>query len=162
LKYLKTNSNITDNLKLEIKVETLKVKTKDISIEFAKAVKLKDINLIEHLLSVKGSFNIQDNELETQDANKEQFINWFGKKLDSVTIYKVAFDQCLHCMIGNKVVLFNGGKFPRVIKDVSERSKTGLMLEIEEDKIIGINFCYVFAKTENLYQFECNQKKGNR
>ncbi len=65
-------------------------------------------------------------------------------------------------MIGNKVVLFNGGKFPRVIKDVSERSKTGLMLEIEDDKIIGINFCYVFAKTENLYQFECNQKKGNR
>jgi hypothetical protein len=54
-----------------------KVKTKDISIEFANAVKLKDINLIEHLLSDKGSFNIKDNELETQHANKEQFIKWF-------------------------------------------------------------------------------------
>lgn len=138
-------------------MEKLLIKTKDISIEFANAVMLKEINLIENLLSDTGSFNIQDFELETQDANKEQFIKWFVQKLESATIDKVAFDQCLHCIIGNKVILFNDGKFPRVIKDVSERSKTGLMLEIEEDKIVGINFCYVFAKTENLYQFECNQ-----
>jgi len=140
-------------------MEKILIKRKDISIEFANAVRLKEINLIENLLSDTGSFNIQDFELETQDASKEQFINWFGQKLESATIDKVDFDQCLHCIIGNKVVLFNDGKFPRVIKDVSERSKTGLMLEIEEDKIVGINFCYVFAKTENLYQFECNQMR---
>ena len=140
-------------------MEKLLIKTKDISIEFANAIKLKDIKLIEYLLSDTGTFAIQDFELETIEASKEQFIKWFSQKLERVTIYKVDFDQCLHCMIGNKVVLFNEGKFPRAIKDVSERSKTGLMLEIEANKISSISFCYVFAKTENLYQFECNQIK---
>jgi len=133
------------------------IKTKDISIEFANAVKLKEINLIENLLSDTGTFSIQDSELETQEANKSQFIKWFRQKLKRVVIYKVDFDLCLHCMIGNKVVLFNDGKFPRTIQHNYERSKTGLMLEIEDDKISSISFCFVFAKTENLYQFECNK-----
>jgi hypothetical protein len=138
-------------------MEKLLIKTKDISIEFANAVKLKDLNLIENLLSETGTFSIQDSELETQEANKSQFIKWFRQKLKRVVIYKVDFDLCLHCMIGNKVVLFNDGKFPRTIQHNYERSKTGLMLEIEADKISSISFCFVFAKTENLYQFECNK-----
>jgi hypothetical protein len=138
-------------------MEKLLIKTKDISIEFANAVKLKEINLIENLLSDTGTFSIQDSELETQEANKTQFIKWFRQKLKRVAIYKVDFDLCLHCMIGNKVVMFNDGKFPRAIQHNYERSKTGLMLEIEDDKISSISFCFVFAKTENLYQFECNK-----
>ena len=133
------------------------IKTKDISIEFANAVKLKDLNLIENLLSETGTFSVQDTELETQEANKAQFIKWFRQKLKRVVIYKVDFDQCLYCMIGNKVVLFNDGKFPRTIQHNYERSKTGLMLEMDADKISSISFCFVFAKTENLYQFECNK-----
>ena len=138
-------------------MEKLLIKTKDVSIKFANAVKLKDLNLIENLLSDTGTFSIQDSELETQEANKSQFIKWFRQKLKRVVIYKVDFDLCLHCMIGNKVVLFNDGKFPRTIQHNYERSKTGLMLEIEDDKISSISFCFVFAKTENLYQFECNK-----
>jgi hypothetical protein len=138
-------------------MEKLLIKTKDISIEFANAVKLKEINLIENLLSDTGTFSIQDSELETQEANKSQFIKWFRQKLKRVVIYKVDFDLCLHCMIGNKVVLFNDGKFPRAIQHNYERSKTGLMLEMDADKISSISFCFVFAKTENLYQFECNK-----
>lgn len=138
-------------------MEKLLIKTKDISIEFANAVKLKDLNLIENLLSDTGTFSIQDSELETQEANKSQFIKWFRQKLKRVVIYKVDFDLCLHCMIGNKVVLFNDGKFPRAIQHNYERSKTGLMLEMDADKISSISFCFVFAKTENLYQFECNK-----
>ena len=57
---------------------------------------------------------------------------------------------------GSPVVLFNGGNFPRVIKDSSERSKTGLMLEFIDGKIATLKFCYVFANNENKYVFECN------
>ena len=127
-------------------MEEMLVKSKDISIEFANAALQKNIEHIEYLLSDEGTFNIQDNELETQDANKEQFIKWFGQKIEKIPITKIDFDQCLHCMIGNKVVLFNDGMFPRIVKDISERSKTGLMLDIKDGKIFEIAFCYVFAR----------------
>jgi hypothetical protein len=45
-----------DNLKLEIKVETLKVKTKDISIELANAFLHRNIKRVEDILSYKGFF----------------------------------------------------------------------------------------------------------
>jgi len=57
------------------------------------------------------------------------------------------------------VFLFNGGKFPRETKKESERSKMGLMLNVQEDKIMEIKFCFVFLKTENKYLFECIAEK---
>ena len=74
-------------------------------------------------------------------------------------LLKIDYDNCIHCSIGNPVVLFNNGLFPRDIKDVSERSKTGLMLRIEHNKIIEIKFCYAFAVTENKYVFDCKMAK---
>ena len=61
----------------------------------------------------------------------------------------------MHCYIGDTVILFNGGNFPRKIKDHSERSKTGLMIDVIDEKITYIKFCFVFAETENKYVFEC-------
>jgi len=132
----------------------VEAKRNDIAVEFANAVLKKDIGLIGNLLSNKGRFNIKNKKLETKEANKEQFIHWFGQKLSSARITKVDFDQCLFCMIGNTVVLFNGGKFPCKNKYSYQRPKTGLMLDIKDNKIVEIRFCFSFLKTENYCKFD--------
>ena len=131
------------------------ITTADIAIEFAQASKLNDIQHLKSLLHDNGEFEIQDSHLEIVHANKEEFINWYEAKLNSTPITDIVYDQCLHCHIGNSVVIFNDGKFPRTIKDISERSKTGLMIDAKEGKIITLKFCFVFLKTENNYQVEC-------
>lgn len=138
--------------------ETL-IKTKDLAIEFSLATKHKDTELLHNLLSEDGSFTIQDQNRETIIVNKQKFMEWYLSKLDNATITDVDFDQCLHCMIGNKVVLFNRGLFPITFKDSWERSKVGLMLELEGDKISGISFCRVFLRTTNKPVFECMGEK---
>ncbi|MBT7996147.1 MAG: hypothetical protein HN691_14835 [Bacteroidetes bacterium] len=93
------------------------------------------------------------------DTNREGFLKWIQAKIKETEIYKVEFDQCLHCKIGNHVLLFNEGKFPRICKDDSERARTGLMLGIQDEKIIEIRFCYVFLKHDNKYVFDCRREK---
>ena len=107
----------------------------------------------------EGEFQIQDDENESIETNKIGFLNWYSKKLNDTPIVGVIYDQCLHCSIGNSVVIFNERKFPRVIKDSSERSKTGLMIETKTGKIVALKFCFVFLETENKYVFECLSKK---
>lgn len=86
-------------------------------------------------------------------------MNWYKHKLENTTITDIDYDQCLHCSIGNPVVLFNHGKFPREEKDYSARSKTGLMLNIKDNKIAEIKFYFVFLKTENKCCFEVDGEK---
>ena len=97
--------------------------------------------------------------IETIFVNRQEFMRWYESKLDNAVITDIDYDQCLHCMIGNKVILFNRGKFPILFKDDSERSKTGLMLEFKDGKIAGINFCRVFLNTTNKAVFECRGEK---
>ncbi len=121
---------------------------------FSEAIIGNDIGSIYNLLHENGRFDTQDNDLETVEVNKIQFIDWFSSKLSESKVISVHFDQCLHCKVGNDVLLLNKGKFPRNIKDISERSKTGLMLDYKDGIIATIKFCYVFAETENKFMFE--------
>ena len=132
--------------------------TKDIAKEFANAVESKDLNHIKNLLSEDGIFDIQSNKT-TIEANKSEFINWFAPILENSAVTKIEYDQCLHCSIGNPVVLFNDGKFPRTIKSPTEYSKTGIMLDIKDGKIITLKFCFKFLKNENKAILECMVEK---
>ena len=87
-------------------------KTKNLAKEFALATKRKDIKVVGSLLSSKGSFHIQDEKFEIIEVGKQEFITWYGAKLESTTITDIAYDQCLFCSIGNTVILLNKGKFP--------------------------------------------------
>jgi hypothetical protein len=127
--------------------------------KFIHAIMTQDVELVKSCLVKKGRFNIQDKKLKTQDRKIRGFMNWFGPRLKNSKIQHIKFDQCLHCKIGNTVIIINNGGFPREIKDRSERSKTGLMIEIEDDLISTIQFCYVFLKTENKYKFEIDVRK---
>lgn len=131
------------------------IKTADIAIEFANATKRNDIELLNSLLHDNGEFEIQNKENEIIAANKSEFLNWYKTKLDTTPITKITYDQCLFCSIGNRVVIFNDGKFPRTIKDFSERSQAGIMIDADDNKITTLKFCFIFLKTENKYEFEC-------
>lgn len=128
--------------------------TKGIAKEFATAVETKDLNHIKNLLSEDGIFDIQGNET-TLEVNKFEFIKWFAPILESFTITKIEYDHCLHCSIGNPVVLFNNGTFPRTAKSPTEYSKTGIMLDVKDGKIITLKFCFKFLKNENKAVLEC-------
>lgn len=123
---------------------------------FATSTKLKDFDVLNNLLFEGGEFEIQpETTYGTEIVNKSSFLNWYAIKLETTSISDIDYDQCMSCEIGKPVILFNKGKFPRTPKESHNRSKTGLMLKIQDDKIIEIKFCYVFLKTENKYVFEC-------
>jgi len=136
-------------------------KPEDIVNNFALATKNKDIKFLKNLLFGDGEFEIE-NEVDFSVrliVNKQQFLRWYKTKIENTEITGIDYDQCLHCSIGNPVILFNQGKFPRNENDPSARSKTGLMLNINDNKITEIKFCYVFLETENKCGFEVNGEK---
>jgi len=135
------------------------IPTQNIAVEFALASKNKDLPHLESLLSENGTYDIQTADLETLEVSKQEFIEWYGMKLQETEITSIVYDRCLHCFIGNRVVLFNDGQFPRSIKDCSERSKTGIMLDIQDGLISTLKFCYLFAKADNPYVVECQLAK---
>jgi hypothetical protein len=133
--------------------------TNEIVTLFTEAVLEKNYVLISELLSDKGEYTIQDKDLETIDVNKTEFLKWFLAKLRDIKILSVDYDQCSLCKIGNPVIIFNKGLFPKTAIDDSEKSMTGLMLDIQENKIIGITFCYSFLHRENKYLLDCKAEK---
>lgn len=137
-------------------METIQTSTKEIVHQFAAAVKNQDYDSLSLLLAEIGEYHTQDNALETVEVkDSAYFIKWLKAALSNCFITKVEFDQCLHCYIGNPVVMFNDGKFPPIIKGLFKRSLTGLMLNIVEGKINEIGFCYTFVNRENPNQIEC-------
>lgn len=140
-----------------------KVSTKkevDIAVRFADAVKNMDMQMLDELLEEPGDYQITDEtttantEVNRLDADKAGFLQWLLQKRLATAVYDISFDQCLHCAIGNPVVLFNNGQFPVNTRDMSETSKTGLMLDITENKIKGIQLCFTFIGEENKCNFE--------
>jgi len=135
------------------------IQSKDIASKFALASKNRDLELLKRLLSKDGSFHILDSALDTIEVPREEFLAWYKEKLATIPIESIDYDQCLLCLFGKPVVLFNNGNFPRQAKNSSERRKTGLALNIKSKKIFEIAFCYTFLKTENKFVFEVTGEK---
>ncbi len=121
---------------------------------FAEAIASFDSELLGHILDDKGEFEIQDEKLEIVSTDKAGFIQWITQKRNAVDKLEYTFDQCLHCSIGDPVVIFNNGEFPKAIKSDSEFSKTGLMFHIKDQLINRVKFCYRFLHTENKPCYE--------
>lgn len=134
--------------------------TKDIVQRFANALKEKDFQVVSSLLSEYGEYEIKNEQLQTVTCDSRTvFIEWIRRELSGTAIEKIEFDQCLLCMVGNPVVLFNDGKFPSVRKHGMDRSMQGLMVNVKEGVIIGTRFCNTFLGRENKTQFECLSPK---
>lgn len=130
--------------------------TKEIIQTFAKAVQDKDFDLITSLLADDGGFELLDEKLDITSESKAAYMNWIKAVLSDTTITKIEYDTCILCAMGNPVVLFNDGQFPKVKKDHSRKSMNALMLDIADGKIKEIKFCNFLAGRENKFQFECN------
>jgi hypothetical protein len=127
-----------------------------------------NITRVTELLSETGNYCIQDENEEIVITNKANFINWLINCIDeSLDVNEdsnqlnYVIDQCLHCRIGNPVIIFENGRFPIFTNKPWQREKCGLMLEFDDNLVSGITFCFVFLKTENSYLFErkCTRQK---
>ena len=144
----------------------IKTDQKTIATELAVAIATLSIANVVDLLSVNGEYNIQDENDEIVHTNKAEFLDWLGGCMDEFLLVNedrnkltYVIDQCLHCRIGNPVIIFEYGRFPVFTRDPWQREKCGLMLELEGELISGITFCFVFLKTDNPYLFEKGCKR---
>jgi len=95
---------------------------KDVSIvqkvlvqELAEAISSGNIQLIHDLLDENGEYIIADSKLELQKADKYGFLTWINSLMEERQLgfenkLTYEFDHCLHCQIGNPVILLDGGR----------------------------------------------------
>jgi hypothetical protein len=134
---------------------------KTIATELAEAIASFNITKVAGLLLEKGQYCIQDEKDDIIISNKVNFINWLSNCIDEFIFVNeernrlnYIMDKCLHCRIGNPVIIFENGRFPVFTRDPWQREKCGLMLEFDDNLVSGITFCFVFLKTDNPYLFE--------
>ena len=140
-----------------------------LTIELAEAISKFNIDDFEKLLSENGEFQILNDKDETIIRKKSDFITWLNNCFDEFmqanedrNQLEYTVDSCLHCRIGNPVIIFENGRFPVFTRKSWEREKIGLMLEFGDNLICGITFCGVFLKTDNPFHFEteCARRYG--
>src|ERR1035437_2167062 len=138
-----------------MKATSIATKAKEkIEAVFAEAIVTGDRDALENLLADGDEFNIENELQETANTDKPGFINWILDKRKKQEKIEYVFDLCLNCKFGAPVVIFNDGFFPISrkkidVKNFSRKERGGLMLDIENNKIEAIRFCYTFLKTEN-------------
>ncbi len=142
---------------------------KTLTLELAEAISKFNIDVVENLLSENGEFQILDEKEETIISNKVDFITWLKNCFDEYLSANedqiqmdYTIDQCLHCRVGNPVIIINNGRFPVFTRNSWDREKIGLMLEFDGDMISDITFCGFFLKTDNPFHFEkeCAKRFG--
>ena len=140
---------------------TININIETIAIELANAIAEFNIAEVTELLSENGEYSIQDEKDKIISANKANFIIWLSNCFDGFLSanedrkqLRYTIDQCLHCRIGNPVIILENGKFPVFTEDLGDREKCGLMLEFDNYLVSGITFCFLFLKTDNPYLFE--------
>lgn len=139
----------------------IKTYKKTITAELAEAISSFDIAEVARLLSDNGEFAIQNENYEIVISDKQEFISWlsgcygrfsfkglFRKRL-SFTIV-----QCMHCVTGNQIIVFEAGRFPVFSGSQSKNEQSGLVIKSVENKITGIELCFLVMKTENPFIYE--------
>ena len=144
----------------------IKTDQKTIATELAEAIATLSIFKVADLLADNGEYNIQNENDDIVHTNKTEFLNWLGGCMDEFlfvnedrTQLSYIIDQCIHCRIGNPVIIFENGRFPVFTGKPWQKEKCGLMLEFDGNLISGITFCFVFLKTDNPYHFERSCKR---
>lgn len=128
---------------------------------FVYATKNSDITRIKDLLDDEGVFEIEQISNVLVDVNKEEFLEWYQSKLHETKIEEVDYDYCAGCSCGERVILFNNGRFPRKTKEPLENFKSGLRFKFDGNMISKISFCIHFLKTENKLVHECQEENIN-
>ncbi|MBK8883067.1 MAG: hypothetical protein IPN67_11975 [Bacteroidales bacterium] len=140
-----------------------KIKPYKISLitELAEAISSFSITNVASLLSDEGLFSIQNQNFEIVNSDKEAFIGWlnrcYGKFLFRGRFRRrLSFNivQCLNSVSGKQIIVFDGGRFPLLSKTQTKNEQSGLVIRYDENKITGIEFCYLVMKTEKPFIYE--------
>jgi hypothetical protein len=111
--------------------------------EFGNAICNGDVQIIGDLLSDKGVFEYQNEDLEIVSGVKEQFLSWILLRKVEYPKMEFAFttSTCHYCLQNNGVLVFDGGNFPFIAYLKYLISKVGLAVQILESQIISVHFC---------------------
>jgi hypothetical protein len=80
---------------------------------FVYATKKADIFALESLLDDDWVFEIEQINSVLVDTNKEEFLSWYQSRLLETKVEEIDYDYCTGCSCGERIVLFNRGRFPR-------------------------------------------------
>lgn len=140
-----------------------KTEIKSIPKIFGESIANFELENIGAFLKEDGEYQITNSEDEPIIVDKNKFLEWLGSRImefkkanPSRESLNYEIDQCLHCRIGNPVLIFENGKFPVQLIKPWDREKCGLMLEFENDLVESISLCFLFLQTDNPFIFETN------
>jgi hypothetical protein len=110
---------------------------------FGNAICKGDAQILGDLLSDKGVFEYQAEDLEVVSGVKEQFLSW-------IILRKIEYPQsefcftsfsCHNCKQNNGVLVFDSGQFPFIPFLRYYTQHAGLAIQILESQIVSIHFC---------------------
>ena len=139
----------------------IKTGEKTIITELAEAISAYNLAEVSDLLSDNGEFAIQDDKDDIVLTNKINFLDWLRGctnefLIDNKRRHRLEYSiiQCLHCVTGNPIIIFDNGKFPVFSKNKGQNEKSGLVIKLDDNKVTGIELCFLVMKTENPFIYE--------
>jgi hypothetical protein len=139
----------------------IKTNNRTIAAELAEAISSFDIPGVTNLLSENGEFAVQNERYEIVISGKDEFIAWLSSCYRTVPFKglfrkRLSFTvvQCMHCLTGNPIIIFESGRFPVFSGSQSKNEQSGLVIKSVDNKITGIELCFLVMKTENPFIYE--------
>ena len=129
--------------------------------ELAEAISSFNISGVANLLSDDGNYAVQDENFKIVISGKDEFLSWlsgcYGKLLFTGRFRRrLSFNivQCLHCVTGNPIIVFEKGRFPVFSGTLKKNEQSGLVIKSDENKITGIELCLLVMKIEKPFIYE--------
>jgi hypothetical protein len=110
---------------------------------FGNAICKGDAQILGDLLSDKGVFEYQAEDLEVVSGVKEQFLSWIILRKIEYPKSDLSFTtfSCHNCQQNNGVLVFDSGQFPFIPFLRYYTQHAGLSIQILESQIVSIHFC---------------------
>lgn len=129
--------------------------------DLAEAISSFNVAGVSTLLSDDGKFAVQNESNEIVISGKDEFILWLSGCYSKFVFagkfrrrFSFTIIQCMHCVSGNPIIVFEKGRFPVFSGNQATNEHSGLVIISDENKITGIEFCFLVMKTENPYIYE--------
>jgi hypothetical protein len=139
----------------------IKTYKKSVTAELADAISSFNITEVADLLSDDGKFAVQNEKYEIVISGKEDFIIWLSRCYSRFSFAgkfrrKLSFTivQSMHSMTGNQIVVFEEGGFPVFSANQEKNEQSGFVIHSDDEKIKGIELCFLVMKTESPFIYE--------
>lgn len=139
----------------------IKTDNKSLTAELADAISSFNIYDLSRLLSEEGRFAVQKENFNIEISDKDAFISWLSECYNTFFFTsqfrrKLRFNivQCMQCVSGNPIIIFEDGRFPVFSGSQAKNEQSGLVINFDDNKITGIEFCFLVKKTENPFIYE--------